>query len=96
MGEADLISFLADMERAARIGWFVNDLHRLPLPYIGFPLLARLMRWHRIVREDGQLSIARSFRPAEWRAMIDRAGIAADAVAVQRYFPFRLCVSRVR
>ena len=30
----------------------------------GFPLLARLLGTHRIVREDGQLSIARSFRAA--------------------------------
>ena len=59
-----------------------------------FPLLARLMRWHRIVREDGTLSIARSFRPNEWHTLLAAADVA-DAHVVRR-FPFRLCVERTR
>ena len=51
---------------------------------------------HRIVREDGQLSIARSFRPAEWATILADAGIPLEAVRIVRRFPFRLCVERVR
>jgi hypothetical protein len=54
------------------------------------------MMVHRIVREDGQLSIARSFRPAEWRAILADAGIPPASVRIVRRFPFRLCVERVR
>ena len=64
--------------------------------YWGFPLLARLLRVHRIVREDGRVSIARSRRPDEWRAALQAAGIAPDEVRIVRRFPFRLCVERLR
>jgi hypothetical protein len=59
-------------------------------------LLARTLRAHRIVREDGQLSIARSFRPDEWRAILTAAGLPEGAARIVRRFPFRLCVERLR
>ncbi len=94
MSPGQLVAFLRFMEREAARGWLVNDLHRHRLAYLGFPLLARAMGWHRIVREDGTLSIARSFRPEEWQATLDEAGV--EGVEIRRWFPFRLCVSRVR
>ncbi|WP_157215056.1 methyltransferase domain-containing protein [Flavisphingomonas formosensis] len=96
MSDDQLFAFLQFMEREARAGWFVCDLHRHGFAYRGYPLLARLMGWHRIVREDGQLSIARSFRPAEWRAILAEAGLEAAAPRIFRAFPFRLCVERLR
>jgi 2-polyprenyl-3-methyl-5-hydroxy-6-metoxy-1,4-benzoquinol methylase len=96
MTDAQLQDFLRYSEAEARRGWIVNDLHRHPFAYMGYPLLARLMGWHRIVREDGQLSIARSFRPVEWRAILMQAGIEPGAAKVVRRFPFRLCVERLR
>lgn len=95
MSHDQLITFLRTMEAQARIGWLISDPHRHRLPYLGFPILARMMRWHRIVREDGQLSIARAFRPAEWQPMLDRAGIGNEADVVRR-FPYRICVERLR
>jgi 2-polyprenyl-3-methyl-5-hydroxy-6-metoxy-1,4-benzoquinol methylase len=96
MTDAQLQTFLRYMESEARMGWLVCDLHRHGFAYWGFPILARLMLVHRIVREDGQLSIARSFRPAEWRALLAEAGIPPDAARIVRRFPFRLCVERIR
>lgn len=96
MDDGELSAFLRFMEREARLGWLVNDLHRHRLAHIGFPWLARLMRWHRIVREDGTLSIARAFRPAEWADILAQAGIDRHAAKVVRRFPFRLCVERLR
>ena len=95
MTDEQLLAFLRHMESESRRGWLVNDLHRRLFPYLGFPLLARLLRVHRIVREDGQLSIARSFRPAEWRSILAEAGIPEGAAHIRRYFPFRLCVERL-
>lgn len=86
--------FLEFMEAHATRGWFVNDLHRHWFAWASFPMLARLLGVHRIVREDGQLSVARSFVAAEWHAMLALAGIGA--AKVERIFPFRLCVSRFR
>lgn len=94
MSREELLLFLQTMESNARRGWFVNDLHRHAFSYLGYPLLAAFAGWHRIVRMDGQTSIARAFRREDWLSMLDDAGIGeAD---VQRKFPFRLCVSRLR
>ncbi len=94
MSEAELGAFLRFMEAEAARGWFVNDLHRHGFAYSTWPVLAGLMGWHRIVRLDGHTSIARSFRPAEWQAILAREGI--DGARVVRRFPFRLCVERLR
>ncbi len=94
MTHDQLIAFLRFMEREARRGWFVNDLHRHRIAHLGFPLLARVMRCHPIVRHDGTLSVARAYRPAEWAPLLAEAGVT-DA-QVQRRFPFRLCVERLR
>lgn len=94
MTPGQLRAFLRHMERTARLGWFVNDLHRRYLPHRGYPLLARMLGAHRIVREDGTLSIARSFRADEWRAILADAGV--HGARVGRRFPYRLCVERLR
>ena len=94
MTHAQLIAFLHFMEAHARLGWLVNDLHRHGFAHAGFPLLARLFGWHRIVRLDGTLSIARSYRPGEWPPILAEAGIAG--ARVYRAFPFRLCVETLK
>lgn len=94
MTHDQLIAFLRFMEREARRGWLVNDLHRHGFAHWGFPILAALMRWHPIVRHDGTLSVARSYRPGEWPPILAEAGITDARVA--RVFPFRLCVERLR
>ena len=96
MSPEELRDFLRFMEAEAGRGWLVNDLHRHHIPYAGYPLLCRIMGWHRIIREDGQLSVARSFRPHEWRAILQDAGIPEGAARIARRFPFRLCVERLR
>jgi 2-polyprenyl-3-methyl-5-hydroxy-6-metoxy-1,4-benzoquinol methylase len=94
MTDDQLDAFLRFMEAEATRGWLINDLHRHSFSYATFPLLARLLGAHRIVREDGQLSIARSFRPGEWQAILAEAGIKEARIV--RRFPFRLCVERLR
>lgn len=96
MTDSQLSHFLIHMEREAVRGWLISDLHRHRISYVGYPLLARALGVHRIVREDGQLSIARSFRPPEWREIVQDAGIDADQVNIVRRFPFRLSVERIR
>jgi SAM-dependent methyltransferase len=94
MTRNQLIAFLRFMERDASVGWLVNDLHRHRFAHAGYPLLARLAKWHPIVRHDGRLSITRSYRPAEWPPLLREAGI--DDARIFRAFPFRLCVERLR
>ena len=94
MTHEQLVAFLRFMDSEARAGWFVNDLRRSRFAYLGYPLLARLMNWHPIVRHDGQLSIARSYQGAEWAPLLTAANI--ERAEVKRVFPFRLCVEKVR
>lgn len=93
MSHDQLVAFIRFMDAQASRGWLINDLHRHAFAYRGFPILATLARWHPIVRHDGTLSIARSYRPAEWPAILAEAGVTAR---VYRAFPFRLCVERLR
>lgn len=94
MTHAQLVAFLRFMDGESRLGWFVNDLHRHGLAHFGFPLLATIMRWQPIVKADGTLSIARSYRPGEWPPILAEAGVTGARVS--RVFPFRLCVSKIR
>lgn len=88
-----VVAFLLWLERNSRRGWFIADLHRHALPYYGFRLLCRAAGWHRIVRLDGTVSIARGFRTPEWRALLARAGLNAS---ISWHLLFRLCVGRLK
>lgn len=94
MTHSQLVAYLRFSEAESTAGWFINDLLRHGFSYLGYPLLARLAGWHPIVRIDGQLSIARSYRPEEWTPVLAAAGI--NDAAVRRVFPFRLCVERLK
>jgi SAM-dependent methyltransferase len=87
-----VVAFLRWLRENATRGWFISDLHRHALAYYGFPILARLAFFHRFVREDGQISIARAFIRAEWEALLRQAGITDQQAFVAWYIPFRLCV----
>lgn len=91
-----VVRFLHWMEARARVGWFVNDLHRHPVPALGFGPLATVLGMHPFVRHDGPASFRRAFRPEEWRRRLAEAGVPAGAARVERAAPFRLCVGRVR
>lgn len=92
----EIVRFLGWMEAHARLGWCVNDLHRHRVSFHGFRLLARALRLHRFVQHDGPVSIARGFRPPEWRALVEEARIPPAGTAVIRRIPFRLGVERIR
>jgi SAM-dependent methyltransferase len=91
--DEQVVGFLRWLQENAGQGWFIGDLHRHVLPYYGFPLLARVLFWHRFVREDGQISIARAFVRAEWEALLRQAGISRQQAAISWHIPFRLCAA---
>jgi 2-polyprenyl-3-methyl-5-hydroxy-6-metoxy-1,4-benzoquinol methylase len=91
--EADILRLLGWMEAQARCGWHVADLHRHKAAYHLFPLLARAMRWHPIVRRDGQISIARSFIRADWERLLAAADLRAE---IHWHLLFRYTVSRLK
>ena len=72
--DPQIVQFLQWMERTARRGWFVNDLHRKPVPYHFFRLLVRFTNWHPFVKNDGAVSIRRSFVVEDWQELCAAAG----------------------
>jgi 2-polyprenyl-3-methyl-5-hydroxy-6-metoxy-1,4-benzoquinol methylase len=91
--DADIIRLLRWFDDTAQHGWHIADLHRHLIPYYGFRLLTRLFGWHPIVRIDGTISIARSFRRADWEGYLASAGIEAK---ITWHALFRFCVSRIK
>jgi SAM-dependent methyltransferase len=96
MTNPQIVKFLSWLERTARLGWFVNDLHRQPVPYHLFRLLSRFTNWHRFVKHDGPVSIRRSFVVEDWQELCSAAGLASEAVSIAEYRPARLCVGRIK
>jgi len=91
--DEDVTRFILWQEAHADRGWFIADLHRHWFPYYGFGVLATVARWHRLIRYDGRVSIARAFKADELRRQLDAVGVQAN---VAWHLPFRLCVSRTR
>lgn len=92
--DEDVVTVLREMARVARRRLFVIDLHRHPLAYCLYTTVGRLVLYNRLLREDGALSILRSFRPDELSELAKQAGL--KQVRVERRFPFRLVLSGVK
>ncbi len=84
-----LVRFVAWMERTARAGWFVNDLHRHWLPERFLRAAFAVLPVHRFVRHDGPVSVRRALTRDEWARVLAAAGVAPGSVAIDWHFPFR-------
>jgi ubiquinone/menaquinone biosynthesis C-methylase UbiE len=86
-----VVAVLREMKRVARRRVYVIDLHRHALAYFLYTTAGRLLLRSPLVREDGALSILRSFLPEELRRLGERAGLSG--AKVERRFPYRLVLS---
>jgi ubiquinone/menaquinone biosynthesis C-methylase UbiE len=82
------VNILREMGRVARRGIFVIDLHRNPMAYFFYTTLGHLILHNRLLREDGALSILKSFTPDELARIGQQAGL--KNVTVEKHFPSRL------
>ena len=96
LDDARLVRFLRWMERRARLGWLINDLHRHPLPYLAARGGAPLLRMHRFVRHDAPLSVARAFDRRDWVRLLAAADLAPPATTIHWRFPFRFAIGRIK
>jgi SAM-dependent methyltransferase len=94
--DAEVVRFIQWMEQTAKRGWFISDLQRKRYAYLGFRALSRVMRWHRFIQHDGPISVQRSFSPQDWMRLIKQAGLAEVAVTIEKAWPGRLAVARVK
>jgi SAM-dependent methyltransferase len=93
LSDNEVVKFLQWMDRHATQGWFINDLHRHPLPFYFIRLAMRLFGAGPIVTNDGPISVARSFTATDWRRLIAEARIPMERIRINWSFPFRYCVA---
>ena len=90
-----IVNLLDWMESRARLGWFINDLHRSATPFRLARFFARLLPFHPFVKHDAPVSILRSFRREDWQIMLRAAAIPEGQYLIREYRPARLCVARL-
>jgi ubiquinone/menaquinone biosynthesis C-methylase UbiE len=82
----EIVRFVNEALRVARIAVLVNDLRRSPLHlalvYAGFPLFGRL------TRHDGVASVRRSYTPEEMLAILRHT--RAASVELENHYLFRM------
>jgi len=75
VARSDAPAFLSQLDQAARLGVVVTDLRRSLLAAAGFALAGRVLGFHDVTRQDGQISIRRGFTAAELGRLLASAGI---------------------
>jgi ubiquinone/menaquinone biosynthesis C-methylase UbiE len=89
------VQYLAEMDRAARVGFVVNDLVRSRIAHWVVWLITRFVTRSAISRHDGPLSVKRSYTPREVSGLCEQAGL--KGVDVVHHWPyFRLCAVRTK
>jgi|ERR1041384_104179 SAM-dependent methyltransferase len=89
--DEDVVRIMRELARVAGRRVFVIDLHRHPVAYYFYTTIGKLLLHNRLIREDGALSIRRSFRPRELQRLAAQAGL--KQIEVRRHFPYRLVLS---
>lgn len=78
--ERELVSQLQWMQVHAKLGFFINDLHRHAIAWHAIRLLTRLFSKSYLVKNDAPLSVARGFVKKDWTELLNSAGITTFSV----------------
>jgi 2-polyprenyl-3-methyl-5-hydroxy-6-metoxy-1,4-benzoquinol methylase len=73
--DREMIKQLQWMKTNARLGFFINDLHRHKMAYYSIKVLTTLFSKSYLVKHDAPLSVARGFTKEEWFQFFSIAGI---------------------
>jgi SAM-dependent methyltransferase len=74
--DREMVKQLQWMKTNARLGFFINDLHRHRLAYYSIKVLTSLFSNSYLVKHDAPLSVARGFTKDEWLQFFNIAGIS--------------------
>ena len=72
----ELIDMLPWMKKNARLGFFINDLHRHPLAYYSIYWITKLFSKSYLVKNDAPISVLRGFKRTEWENIFRSANIS--------------------
>lgn len=73
--EKELIEMTGWMKENSKTGFFINDLHRHPVPYHFIKAASALFSKSYLVKNDAPLSVLRGFKKKEWERIFNKAGI---------------------
>ncbi len=73
--DEELVFMLNWMHNNARIGFFINDLHRHFLAYYSIKFLTGVFSKSYLVKNDAPLSVQRGFVRKEWEALLKQSGV---------------------
>ena len=90
--DEQLIEQLKWLKENSRSGFFINDLHRNAIAYYSIKLITKLFSKSELVKNDGPLSVKRSFRRGDWERLLKAAGIKNYTIKWQWAFRFLICV----
>jgi SAM-dependent methyltransferase len=85
----EIVRLIRRMTANSRLGWFICDLHRHPLPYYFIKYFVRLGGFNPMICHDAPLSVARGFRRSEWLEFLTEAGVNLEHVRIFWYPNFR-------
>jgi 2-polyprenyl-3-methyl-5-hydroxy-6-metoxy-1,4-benzoquinol methylase len=74
--DQELIFMMRWMQQNARIGFFINDLHRHPIAYHLIRILTRIFSKSYLVKNDAPVSVLRGFTRNDWDAIFEKAQIS--------------------
>jgi len=83
LSDDDAVKLISEMCRVSRRRFYVIDLNRHPVGYYAWRAVSRLF-FQRFTREDGALSILRSFTADELLALARKAGVSEAKVEHSR------------
>lgn len=91
MNDDELVDFLLRAKEIAIKYIIINDLHRHPLAYLSYKLIASLAFKNRLITHDGLISIKRSFVKNDWIKTLKKAKILNYTIKWK--FPFRWIIT---
>jgi SAM-dependent methyltransferase len=89
--DRDAERLMKEMDRVAKYAVVVSDLRRSWLAVIGFWLVSWPLRFHRVTRHDGIVSVLRGFTESDLRRLVERA--TGNNPAVRHRLGYRLTAS---
>ncbi len=94
LNDEELVVFMQDLLKGVRRAVIINDLHRHRIAYYLYALISPWLFRNRLITHDGLISIRRGFTRAEWRLLLQKAGISH--YEIRWCFPFRWQVILLR
>ena len=90
LSEEDAVHFLREMARVSRFAVIAGDLRRNLIPWALIWIISRLFTSNKYTRNDGPLSVLRSFTPGEMKRLAQASGLKEFRVRRRHFWRMSL------